>query len=94
MYTMMKRAELEIVALFCCFSSILNINHFGELMKKNGRGSILNEINLYKTKYSRIIKNVLSKSSSEQFTKDIKGKSYSLVCDETMMHQQPGCCAY
>lgn len=45
-----KRAELEVALATCCHCSIVAIDHLGEVRRKNGKGSPLENIKLHRTK--------------------------------------------
>lgn len=74
-----KRAELELAVTMCCHCSIQTIDHLGEIVKRNGKGSTLENIRLHRTKCTTLISSVLSPSLKAELKNDIKGKN-SLLC--------------
>ena len=51
-----KKAELEIAVAVSCHSINLSVDHFGELVKKNGKGSTVGKINLHRTNAPTLLK--------------------------------------
>ena len=74
-----KKVEMELAASVCCHCSV----HLSEIVKKHGTGSALANIRLHRTKCSKIIHQVLSKSLFEEFMEDVRNKPFSLICDES-----------
>ena len=70
-----RKAELELAVCISCHTSMLAIDHLGEVIKKNGTGSNVREINLHRTKCSRLIGFVVAFSLKEELKHDLKGKS-------------------
>lgn len=64
-----KRAELELALTMCCHCSIQTIDHLGEVIKKNGKGSTLGNIRLHRTKCTTLISSVLSPSLKAEVKK-------------------------
>ena len=62
---------------------MLAIDHLGEVIKKHGTGSNLGEINLHRTKCSRLVDCVIAPSLKEELKHDLKGKKYSILLDES-----------
>ena len=62
---------------------MLAIDHLGEVIKRNRTGSNVGEINLHRTKYSRLINFVVASSLKEELKHDLKGKKYSILLDES-----------
>ena len=50
-----KQAELQLAVATCCHNSIASIDHFGEIIKKLGKGSSLENIRLHRTKCSILL---------------------------------------
>ena len=78
-----KRAELELAVTMCCHCSIQTIDHLGKVIKKNGKGSTLENIRLHRTKCTTLISSVLSPSLKAELKNYIKGKRFSIMLDET-----------
>lgn len=74
-----KMAELRLCAHIACHSSIVTIDHLGELIKNISQ----QDISVHRTKCSAIIKNVLCPSMKEALINDLKEEKYSLVIDES-----------
>lgn len=64
-------------------SSIRSIDHLGEMLKVFGKNSNLENLKLHRTKYSKLILNVLSPAIVEDLVKDIGDIGYSLIVDES-----------
>lgn len=79
----LKRAELELALATCCHCSINAIDHLGEVIRKNAKGSTLENLRLHRTKCSALIHSVLSPSLRDEVVADIRGKKYSLMVDES-----------
>lgn len=58
----LKRIELELALATCCHCPTLAIDHLGEVIKKNGKGSTLEHLRLHRTKCTALINSVLSPS--------------------------------
>ena len=54
--------ELELATTVCCHSSLLCVDHLGEIIKRNGKGSIVSAINLHHTNCSRLVDAVIAPS--------------------------------
>ena len=50
-----KEAEIEIAVVIACHSAILAVDHLRELMVQHGKGGILGEIQLHRTKFNQIL---------------------------------------
>ena len=77
------KLNLKLAVCFSCHTSMLAIDHLGEVIKKNGTGSNVGEINLHRTKCSRLIDFVVAPSLKEELKHDLKGKKYSILSDES-----------
>ena len=55
-----RKTELELAACICCHTSMLVIDHIGEIIKRNETGSNIGKINLHRTKCSRLINSVIA----------------------------------
>ena len=74
-----KLAELKMAAHIACHSSILTVDHLGELVGEIAQ----KDIKLHRTKCSALIKNVIGPDMQHQLLKDIGEELYSLVIDES-----------
>ena len=80
----LRKAELRFALTVACHCPMLTIDHFGDNIKKHaGRNSILSGLKLHRTKCTAIIKNVIAPFFREQIKKDIAGKRFSLLFDES-----------
>lgn len=70
-----KKTELELAVAVCCHCSVKTIDHLGEIIKKNGKGSNLGSINLYRTKCSKLITEAIAPAFKEELIKDVKIKN-------------------
>ena len=59
------------------------MDHIGEMIKKNGRGSILGKINVHRTKCSKLITEVVSPALKQELKKDLEGEKFALLVDES-----------
>ena len=66
-----------------CHSAIMTIDHLGEVITKNGKGSKLEKLKLHRRKCTKIIMNAVATAIKEDLTKDVKGKKYSIIVDES-----------
>ena len=78
-----NKAEIELAVTMACHSAIMTIDHLGEVITKNGKGSKLEKIKLHRRKCTKIIMNVVATAMKEDLTKDVKGKKYSIIADES-----------
>lgn len=78
-----KKTELELAVAVCCHCSMKTIDHLGEIIKKNGKGSNLGSINLHRTKCSKLITEAISPAFKEELIKDVKDQKYAILVDET-----------
>lgn len=59
------------------------MDHIGEVIKKNGKGSILAKIKLHRTKCSKLITEVVSPALKQELKKDLQGEKFALLVDES-----------
>jgi hypothetical protein len=78
-----KKAELKLAAGFVCHTSFNSSDHMNELYKEIGKGSLLDNIRLHRTKASALSRNVLNKALSAELKEELKDKSYSILIDES-----------
>ncbi|XP_076049662.1 uncharacterized protein LOC143030398 [Oratosquilla oratoria] len=78
-----KQAELELAVAVYCHCSTSSVDHIGEMIKKNGKGSILGKINLHRTKCSKLITEVVSPTLKQELKKDLDGEKFALLVDES-----------
>ena len=78
-----KKAEIELAIKMAYHSAIMTIDHLGEVITKNGKGSKLEKIKLHRRKCTKIIMNVVATAMKEDLTKNVKGKKYSIIVYES-----------
>ena len=69
-----------------CHGSIRTIDHLGEIVAINGKkfkNSDLASIRLHRTKCTKLITEVVGRALKEDLKKDVEGKFFSLIVDET-----------
>lgn len=71
--------ELKLAAHIAVHSSILTIDHLGELVRKLSD----KDIAIHRTKCSALIKKVLGLCMFEELIEDVRGVPYSLIVDES-----------
>ena len=79
----LKKIELKFAAAITCHCAIRSIDHIGEIIVQNGRGSQLEEMKLHRTKCSSLIKNVILVALHEELCQDIAGKKFCVMIDES-----------
>ncbi|XP_067295921.1 protein FAM200A-like [Pseudorasbora parva] len=82
-----KVTELKLAAHIACHSSILTVDHLGELVGEIAQ----RDIRLHRTKCSALIKQVIGPEIQWELLKDIGEELYSLIIDESTdmgMHKQ------
>ena len=67
----------------CCHMSLVAFDHVGELIREGGKGNIIEDLKLHRTKLSRLADHVISPAFKKELKEDINGSRYSLLCDET-----------
>lgn len=66
-----------------CHGSIRTVHHLGEVVAKYGKNSDLALIRLHRTKCTKIITEVVGPALKGDLKKDVEGKHFSLMVDET-----------
>ena len=66
-----------------CRGSIRTVDHLGEIVTTYGKNSDLAHIRLHRTKCTKIITEVVRPALKEDLKKDVEGKHFSLMEDET-----------
>ena len=77
-----KTAELEIATTVACHMAILAIDHLGEVVAKNGKGSCLQDLKLHRTKCRSLLMKVIAPTFKDQLKQDMSGQKYALLVDE------------
>ena len=72
----LKTAEIKLATSIACHASLKSIDHFGEVVKTFGKGSIWEDL-------MKIVKNVVAESLKEDLKKALKGSKYALLIDES-----------
>ena len=78
-----KKAEIRLAVSVSCHCSIMSIDHMGEIIKKEGKGSTLGGIKLHRSKCSAIIKNIVSPALQADLRECLNGKKFFLLIDES-----------
>ena len=78
----LKTVELEIATTVACHMAILAVNHLGEVIARNGKGSCLQELKLHRTKCRSLLIKVIAPTFKEQLNEDLRGQKYALLVDE------------
>ena len=78
-----KEAEIELSVTVVCHSAILTMDDLGEVIVKNGKGSKLETIKLPLRKCTKIISKVVAPAIKDELGKDVKGKDFSVILDES-----------
>eukprot|EP00112_Aurelia_sp_Birch-Aquarium-sp1_P021948 Seg6031.2 transcript_id=Seg6031.2/GoldUCD/mRNA.D3Y31 product="SCAN domain-containing protein 3" pseudo=true protein_id=Seg6031.2/GoldUCD/D3Y31 len=78
-----KRIEIELATIISCHSAILTIDHLGEVIARNGKGSKLEKIKLHRSKCSKLVTKVIAPSMRDDLQDDVKGKKFSVLVDES-----------
>lgn len=79
----MTRAELQLAVPTCCHCSTAAIDHISDVVKMNATGSILENLQLHRTKCTALLNSVISPSLRDELISDMKGKKFSLMVDES-----------
>lgn len=79
----LKEFEIKFSVSAACHCSIWSVNHQTELITKYGKGSILENVKLHRTKCMSLLRNVVSVALFEDLTDDLKDSKYSLLIDES-----------
>ena len=66
-----RKAELELAVCICCHTSLLAVDHLGEVMKRHAAGSTIGAINLHRTKCSRLIDFVVAPCLKDELKNDL-----------------------
>ena len=78
-----KRIEIELATTISCHSAILTIDHLGEVIARNGKGSKLEKIKLHRSKCSKLVTKVIAPSMKDDLQEDVKGKKFYILVDES-----------
>eukprot|EP00794_Sanderia_malayensis_P006442 gene6442-biopygen4768 len=74
-----KKAETQVAVGIACHSEIMVVDHLGEIMVEHGKGSIISEIHLHRTKYSQLLSKVISPAIKDELKEDVKGKGFAVL---------------
>jgi len=75
--------DIKLATYITMHSSARSIDHLGELLLTLGKGSILENLQLHRTKCSSIIKHVIAPVLLDNLVNAIGQKGYSLIIDES-----------
>ena len=79
----LKEMELQLAVGITCHSSIMAVDHLGEIMAQHGKGSKLEKLKLHRTKCSLLIKKVISPALHKDLSTDMAGQKYCVILDES-----------
>lgn len=79
----LKEFEIKYSVSTACHCSVRSVSHQTELIAKYGKGSILENVKLHRTKCMKLLKNVVSQSLFEELIEDLKDTKYSILIDES-----------
>ena len=79
----LKKIELQFSVAITCHCPIVAVDHLGEITVQHSTGSKLEKMKLHRTKCSCLIKNVISPALCEDLCKDMAGKKYCILLDES-----------
>lgn len=79
----LKEFEIKYSVSAACHCSVRSVDHSSELIAKYGKGSILENVKLHRTKCMALLKNVVSLAFFEDLIDDLKDSKYSLLIDES-----------
>lgn len=78
-----KTIDLKLAVYIATHSSIMSVDHLGEILKLIGKNTPLANLKLHRTKCSSLIKYVLAPSLLEDLVKDIATSCFSIIVDES-----------
>eukprot|EP00795_Rhopilema_esculentum_P002576 gene2576-769_t len=78
-----KRFEIELSVGISCHTAINSIDHLGQIMKRNGEGSIVGNIRLHRRKCTKILTNVVAPALKEELKESLINQKFSVVVDES-----------
>lgn len=78
----LKRAEMKLAVYIAAHCSVRSMDHLGEILKKLGKGSILQDIRMHRTKCSKLISEVVTPVFQKELIDDIGDSPYALIVDE------------
>ena len=78
-----KKAEIKMAACMASHASISCVDHTGEIIKEFGVGSSWEKSRLHRTKCTSIILHVISPTLKEELRKEVQGRKFSLMADES-----------
>ncbi len=78
-----KKAEIMLAAQVACHNSLRSIDHLSEIVKDNGKGSVLEKIRIHRSKCGIVVKNIISAGLKSELKKAMMGKKFSLLIDES-----------
>ncbi|CAI6357873.1 unnamed protein product [Macrosiphum euphorbiae] len=78
-----KIIDLKLAVYVSTHTSIMSVDHLGEILKVLGKGTALANLKLHRTKCSSLIQNVIAPTLLEELVQDIGTNYYSLIIDES-----------
>ena len=78
-----KRLELKLAVMTVCHTSFNAIDHIGEILKEEGKGSTFEKIKLHRTKTTALCQKVLCSAFSAELKEELQDKAFSILIDES-----------
>lgn len=75
--------DLRLAVYIAAHSAVRSMDHLGELLKILGKGSLLENLKMHRTKCSKLILNVIAPAMLHELIEDIGNQSYNLIMDES-----------
>lgn len=79
----LKEFEIKYSVITACHCSVRSVKYQTELFAEYGKGSVLENVKLHRTKCMCLIKNVVSAALFEELLDDLRDARYSLLIDES-----------
>lgn len=77
-----KIADLKLAVYIASHCSIKSIDHLGEILKAVGKGTLLENTRIHRTKCSKLISAVVAPAFLTELVRDIGESPYALIVDE------------
>ena len=82
--------ELKTVEIaMACHSSILSVDHLGEIVARNAEGSSIANMKMHRTKCTKILTNIVGPALKEELITEVKGKNFLLSSMRQRTFQRP-----
>ena len=71
-----KIAEIELAVTMACHSAILTVDHLGEIIVRNTKGSKVEKLKMHRKKCTKILTTVVGPAMKEELIADVQGKRF------------------